>query len=67
MSGRPRQASGGVDFCDTGRRLGLLPECLRGWRRRPLRPGEHSLIPWRTVPVFRVKAPSRPMPAEAGA
>lgn len=66
MSGRPRQASGGVvgaqAFADW-----LNDSRVRGWRKRPLRPHETSLLPFRVVPVYRVKALSRPMPAEAGA
>lgn len=66
MTGRPRQALGGVVtawHCGPGGRD--WPWCdprYRGHKRRAIGRGQSRL-----VPLFRVKAPSRPMPAEAGA
>lgn len=47
--------------------LGLLLPAIQlhpgvrivGYRKRPLRSNETSFVPWRSVPVYRVKAPSR--------
>lgn len=83
MTSRPRQASVGgqrASVLTTSRVLAAKRErtafsyvgltglaTFVGWDLRPLRRYEASALPWRAVPVYRVKAPSRPMPAEAGA
>ncbi len=72
MTSRPRQASGGDSGVIASRdarafAVWLNDSRVTGWRWRAVRPGPEAAGPWRVVPIYRVKAPSRPMPAEAGA